>query len=263
MPRMPQNFSDFLVHFLGSGEPFSMGERAQKPIGPKKVLSVFLWALLSYLSPSIRHISSSPSAAAQSCSPNLKRNQALSSGCWWWTGALPRWNTSSSCGAWEKRGKLLSCSWLLPHEQAICFSSLIWLSRNKSVQKSRFSRIVKNSREFSLLDLDLEAFWFHFSLLEKEWKHFDFTWHFSKKSESIFFHFAVLEKEWKLFIFTSRTSKPYSRWSLLSSVYIWFYINCYSNYEGVHTEKIRWVIWSSRCRGCGEPNQTNPDLRYS
>ena len=45
-----------------------------------------------------------------------------------------------------------------PDEQAICFSSLIWLSRNKSVQKSRFSRIVKKSREFSLLDLDLEAF---------------------------------------------------------------------------------------------------------
>ena len=112
----------------------------------------------------------------------------------------------------------IKCSWLLPHRQAICFSSLIWLSRNKSVKKSRFSRIVKNSREFSLLDLDLEAFWFHFSLLEKEWKHFDFTLHFSKKSESIlfslctsrkrvkayFFHFALLEKEWKPKLFTSR-----------------------------------------------------------
>ena len=108
------------------------------------------------------------------------------------------------------------CSWLFPHEQAISLGSLIWLSRNKSVQKSRFSRIVKNSREFSLLDLDLEAFWFHFSLLEKEWKHFFFTLHFSKKSEIIFFslctsrkrvkaflfHFALLEKKWKHFIFT-------------------------------------------------------------
>ena len=97
----------------------------------------------------------------------------------------------------------IKCSWLLPHKQAICFSSLIWLSRNKSVKKSRFSRIVKNSREFSLLDLDLEAFWFHFSLLEKEWKHFDFTLHFSKKSESFLFS-----------LFTSRTSKTHSRWSL-------------------------------------------------
>ena len=82
-----------------------------------------------------------------------------------------------------------------------CFSSLIWLSRNKSVQKSRFSRIVKNSREFSLLDLDLEAFWFHFSLLEKEWKHFDFTLHFSKKSESIFFSLCTSRKRVKAFYF--------------------------------------------------------------
>ena len=112
----------------------------------------------------------------------------------------------------------IKCSWLLPHRQAICFSSLIWLSQNKSVKKSRFSRIVKNSREFSLLDLDLEAFWFHFSLLEKEWKHFDFTLHFSKKSESIFFftlHFSKKSESFLFSLFTSRTSKTHSRWSLL------------------------------------------------
>ena len=86
----------------------------------------------------------------------------------------------------------IKCSWLIPREQAICFSSLIWLSRNKSVKKSRFSRIVKISREFSLLDL--EAFWFHFSLLEKEWKHFIFTLHFSKKSESFLFSLLELQK---------------------------------------------------------------------
>ena len=109
----------------------------------------------------------------------------------------------------------IKCSWLLPHRQAICFSSLIWLSRNKSVKKSRFSRIVKNSREFSLLDL--EAFWFHFSLLEKEWKHFDFTLHFSKKSESIFFftlHFSKKSESFLFLLFTYRTSKTHSRWSL-------------------------------------------------
>ena len=39
MPRVPQNFSEFFfVHYLGTGEPFSMSGRAQKPIGPKKVL---------------------------------------------------------------------------------------------------------------------------------------------------------------------------------------------------------------------------------
>ena len=55
---------------------------------------------------------------------------------------------------------------------------------------------------------------FHFSISIS--KHFEFTFHFSKKSESIcfslctsrkrvkafFFHFALLEKEWKLFFFT-------------------------------------------------------------
>ena len=105
----------------------------------------------------------------------------------------------------------IKCSWLLPHRQAICFSSLIWLSRNKSVKKSRFSRIVKNSREFSLLDLDLEAFWFHFSLLEKEWKHFDFTLHFSKKSESIFFSLCTSQKRVKAFFFHfSLLENPFS-----------------------------------------------------
>ena len=92
--------------------------------------------------------------------------------------------------------KLWKCSWLLPHEQAICFGSLIWLSRNKSVQKSRFSRIfTSRSRSRSILislftsRKRVKAFLFHFALLEKEWKHF-------------FFHFALLEKEWKLFYFT-------------------------------------------------------------
>ena len=68
---------------------------------------------------------------------------------------------------------------------------------NRDQRDSRFSRILEN---------------FHF--LVSISKHFDFTLHFSKKSESIFFHFAVLEKEWKLFIFTSRISKTHSRWSL-------------------------------------------------
>ena len=113
----------------------------------------------------------------------------------------------------------IKCSWLIPHEQAICFSSLIWLSRKKSVKKSRFSRIVKNSREISLLDLDLEAFWFHFSLLEKEWKHFYFTLHFSKKSESIFFHFALLEIEWKLFkVFSHRGRITVKHWQWKTAI---------------------------------------------
>ena len=57
-----------------------------------------------------------------------------------------------------KEGEIVNLIMIVTPKQAICFSSLIWLARNKSVQKSRFSRIVKNSQEFSLLDLDLEAF---------------------------------------------------------------------------------------------------------
>ena len=80
--------------------------------------------------------------------------------------------------------------------------------------------MVKNSREFSLLDLDLEAFWFHFSLLKKEWKHFFFTFHFSKKSESLFFftlHFSKKSESFFFSLFTSRTSKTHSRWGLKST----------------------------------------------
>ena len=53
---------------------------------------------------------------------------------------------------------------------------------NRDQRDSRFSRILEN---------------FHF--LVSISKHFDFTFHFSEKSESIFFHFAFLEKEWKHF----------------------------------------------------------------
>ena len=57
-----------------------------------------------------------------------------------------------------KEGEIVKLLMIVTPREAICFSSLIWLARNKSVQKSRFSRIVENSREISLLDLDLEAF---------------------------------------------------------------------------------------------------------
>ena len=79
-------------------------------------------------------------------------------------------------------------------------NNIFLLSQNNSVE-SRFARIKTNSREFSPLDLGLEAFWFHFSLLEKEWKHFDFTLHFSKKSESIFFSLCTSRKRVKAFYF--------------------------------------------------------------
>ena len=72
---------------------------------------------------------------------------------------------------------------------------------------------------------------FHFSISIS--KHFDFTFHFSKKSESILFSLCTSRKRVKAFfftlhfskksesflfsLFTSRTSKTHSRWSLLQS----------------------------------------------
>ena len=61
-----QNHSVF-VHYLGTGEPFSMSGRAQKPIRPKKVLKCI--SLGPAFSPSISHTSALPTAVAQSCSP--------------------------------------------------------------------------------------------------------------------------------------------------------------------------------------------------
>ena len=49
----------------------------------------------------------------------------------------------------------------------------------------------------------VKAFYLNFALLEKEWKHFILTLHFTKKSESFLSS-----------LFTSRTSKTHSRWSL-------------------------------------------------
>ena len=76
---------------------------------------------------------------------------------------------------------------------------------------SEFSRIfTSRSRSRSILislftsRKRVKAFWFHFALLEKEWKHFFFTLHFSKKSESFLFS-----------LFASRTLKIHSRWSLI------------------------------------------------
>ena len=104
--------------------------------------------------------------------------------------------------------KLWKYSWLLPHEQAICFGSLIWLSRNKSVQKSRFSKenCHKISRIFNSHSLSrsirislftsrkrVKAFPFYFALLEKEWKHFFSLCTFRKRVKAFLFHFSLLD----------------------------------------------------------------------
>ena len=61
--------------------------------------------------------------------------------------------------------------------------------------------ILENSREISLLDLDLEAFSFHFSLLEKSESDFYFTFYFSKRVNQISISLFTSRKEWIRFSF--------------------------------------------------------------
>ena len=77
-------------------------------------------------------------------------------------------------------------------------------------RESRFSRILENYFEISLLDLDLEVFQFHFHfskrvkqkiislfISQKEWKDFMFHFSFLEKNESISNFTLFLEKkEW-------------------------------------------------------------------
>ena len=68
----------------------------------------------------------------------------------------------------------------------------------KSEMKMLRDREVKfqeNSREISLLVLDLQAFSFHFSLLEKSESDFHFTFHFSKRVNLIFISIFTSRKE--------------------------------------------------------------------
>ena len=88
--------------------------------------------------------------------------------------------------------------------------NMVWIWKLSSfLVFGNFSKIFKklwileNSREISLLDLDLEAFSFHFSLLEKSESDFYFTFHFSKRVKQIF-----------ISLFTSRTFKIHSRRTL-------------------------------------------------
>ena len=60
----------------------------------------------------------------------------------------------------------------------------MYFTKSKNFLDSR--EFLENSREISLLDLDLEAFSFHFSLLEKSESDFHFTFHFSKRVKQIF-----------------------------------------------------------------------------
>ena len=93
-----------------------------------------------------------------------------------------------------------------------------------------FSKFLENSREISLLDLDLEAFSIHFSLSISILRHFHFTFHSRSRYQGIFislfilemsepdFHFTFHFSKWvnqiSISLFTSRTSNIHSRRTL-------------------------------------------------
>ena len=100
--------------------------------------------------------------------------------------------------------------------------------------------ILENSREISLLDLDLEAFSFHFSLLEKSESDFYFTFHFSKRVNQIFISLFTSRKEWNRFSFHFSllelsistlaghwSSQPYSHHNKHSLVIAFVVKNCH------------------------------------
>ena len=112
-----------------------------------------------------------------------------------------------------------------------CITNVVW---NHFRQKGFNCFTFKRFSRISLLDLDLEAFLFHFSLLEKSEPDLDFAFHFSVKVKKIFFslsilekseanfhftfHFSVGVKEILISLFTSRNSNIYSRRTLIASL---------------------------------------------
>ena len=108
------------------------------------------------------------------------------------------------------------------HSKAICRQKgglgfkiflFFWFSRIKRYWVFKvlcFQKFLENSREISLLDLDLEAFSIHFSfsisrhfnfILEKSEPYFHFTSHFSKRVNHIFISLFTSRKKWKGFVF--------------------------------------------------------------
>ena len=62
-----------------------------------------------------------------------------------------------------------------------------------NLQESRFSRILENYFEISLLGLDLEAFSFHFSLSISISRPFHFTFHSRSRFQGILISLFILE----------------------------------------------------------------------
>ena len=84
-------------------------------------------------------------------------------------------------------------NWVMYNTQ---IQNLWWIYFTKSKNFLDSREFLENSREISLLDLDLEAFSFHFSLLEKSESDFHFTFHFPKRVILIFISLFTSWKEW-------------------------------------------------------------------
>ena len=89
---------------------------------------------------------------------------------------------------------------------------------------SRFSRILENFFEISLLDLDLESFLFHFHFSISISSHFHFTFISRSRSQVKKIHLHFLKRVNGIFslLFTSRLSKTHSRRTLTYSFVVNF-----------------------------------------
>ena len=102
-------------------------------------------------------------------------------------------------------------------------NNIFLLSQNNSVE-SRFARIKTNSREFSPLDLGLQAFWFLlFTSQKKVWTTFLFS-------------VCTSRKEWKRFFFTLHLVEAKACFLRTRKVFVRNPWNCTRKF-------LDWMVW--------------------
>ena len=80
-------------------------------------------------------------------------------------------------------------------------------SLDQNLKNLNFQEFLENSQEISLLDLDLEAFSFHFSFSKRVNQIFSSLFTSRKKWKRFIFHFSLLEKSEPDFYFTFHFSE--------------------------------------------------------
>ena len=116
------------------------------------------------------------------------------------------WNHLKFHSFFEKKSEILHviCKNWVMYNTEIEHLQLLYFTKSKNFLDSQ--KFLEISREISLTNLDLEAFSFHFSPLEKSESDFHFTFYFSKRVNQFF-----------ILLFTSRTFKIHSRRTLHKS----------------------------------------------